>query len=343
MQSQLLTKEENMNKTRFGILVASFLLVVSGMGVMNGECAQKGPAYPAKPITLIVPYTPGGPADLGARAYAEALKNILPHPIVVVNEGGGSTVPAVYKAVSSKPDGYTLLYGATNSFTVVPQLQPAEVPFKGPQDAKPIITAAYVPNIFCVGATQPWQTMKDLLAYAKANPEKIRVTATGMGSGPDIHLSHLEQLAGVKFTHINTPGAAQGITSVLGNQVEALVLNTTPVIPHFKAGKMRILATFTGERLKELDPNAPTLKELGYDVLAEGNLYLIFGPKGLPQNVVDTLYVAFKKAQQTESLKKFFENNGLFTDDRNPNALEKQLQEDYKFYSTFLKQLGLIK
>ena len=332
-----------MNKKRMAAFVTSFLLVVFVVGTMGGECAQKGPEYPTKPITLIVPYTAGGPADLGARTYAEALKAFLPQPIVVVNEGGGSTVPAVFRVISSKPDGYTLLYGATNSFTALPQLQPAEMPFKGPQDARPIITAAYVPNVFCVGANQPYQTMKDLLAYAKANPEKIRVSPTGMGSGPDIHVSHLEVLAGVKFTHVWTPGAAQSVTAVLGNQVEALVLNTTPVLPHVQAGKMRVLATYTRERLKDLDPNAPTLKELGYDVITEGNLYLIFGPKGMPQNVIDTLYDAFKKAQQTDSFKKFLKNNGLFADDRDSKAWEKQLQDDYKFYSTFLRQIGLIK
>jgi len=331
-----------MNRTKIGIMVTAFSLIVLAKGTI-GECAPKGSAYPTKPITLVVPYTPGGPSDLGARAYAEAMKKILPQPVAVVNEGGGSTVPATYRVISSKPDGYTILWGSTNSFTSVPQLQPADVPFKGPQDAKPIITAAYVPNVFCVGANQPYKTMKDLLAYAKANPEKIRVSPTGMGSGPDIHLSHLEMVAGVKFTHIYTAGASPSATAVLGDQIEALVLNTTPVLPHVRAGKMRVLAAYTKERLKDLFPDAPTFKELGYDVITEGNLYVIFGPKGMPQNVVDTLYDAFKKAQQTESYKKFLKNNGMFADDRDSKFWEKQLQDDYKFYATFLKQLGMIK
>jgi len=340
---KLSTKEEDMNKKKIAVLVASFLMMVFVVGLTGGECAQMGPTFPSRPITLVVPYAPGGPVDLGARAYAEALKTLLPQPVAVVNEGGGSTVPATFRVISSKPDGYTILFGSTNSFTSVPQLKPADVPFKGPQDAIPIITAAYVPNVFCVGVNQPWKTMKELLAYAKENPEKIRIAPTGLGSGPDIHLSHLELLAGVKFTHVYTAGAAPCVTAVLGNQLEGLVLNTTPVLPHFRAGKMRILASYTKERLKDIDPNVPTLKELGYDVITEGNYYIIFGPKGMPQNVVDALYEAFRKAQQTESFKQFLQRNGMFTEDYDSKVLEKRLQDDYKFYSTFLKQLGLVK
>ena len=233
-------------------IATMLLLVVFIMSTLVIGCAPKGPAYPVQAITFTVPYAAGGPSDLGARAYADALKTILPQPITVVNKGGASTVPAVFDVVSAKPDGYNLLWGATTSFTTVPQLSPADVPYKGVDAAYPVITLAYVPNVFCVGADQPWKTMKDLITYAKANPEKVRIAPTGLGSGPDVHLSHVELLAGVKFTHVYTTGAAPSVTAVLGNQVEGTVLNTTPVMPQIAAGKTPTAGSFRRQETRYL-------------------------------------------------------------------------------------------
>jgi tripartite-type tricarboxylate transporter receptor subunit TctC len=183
--------------------------------------------------------------------------------------------------------------------------------------------------------------MKDLLAYAKANPGKVRIAHAGIGSPTHTHLAHLEMVAGVDFTDVPQGGAAPAVTAVLGNQIEGLVLNATAVDAQVKAGKMRVLATFTQKRLTDLDPNAPTFKDLGYNVMTEGSTFLVMGPKDLPREVNNILYNAFRKAQQTPAFQNFIKKNLILVDDRGVDEWTKQLQDDYKFYSTFLKQIGL--
>jgi tripartite-type tricarboxylate transporter receptor subunit TctC len=326
-----------MNKAKLSI-VTSMVMAIIAVSFISGVCAT----YPTRSIRLVAPFAPGGPVDLVGRAYAEALKPLLPQPVEVVNKPGGGGVTGTVETITSKADGYTLVLNTSMTVAGTPQLQP-DMPLKGPQDVTPIITGFIVSNVLCVGADQPWKTMKDLLAYAKANPGKVRIAHAGIGSPTHTPLAHLEMVAGVDFTDVPQGGAAPAVTAVLGNQIEGLVLNATAVDAHVKAGKMRVLATFTQKRLADLDPNAPTFKELGYNVMTEGSTFLVMGPRDLPREVNNVLYNAFKKAQQTPAFQNFIKKNLILVDDRGVDEWTKQLQDDYKFYSTFLKQIGLIK
>jgi tripartite-type tricarboxylate transporter receptor subunit TctC len=326
-----------MNKAKLSI-VTSMVMAIIAVSFISGVCAT----YPTRSIRLVAPFAPGGPVDLVGRAYAEALKPLLPQPVEVVNKPGGGGVTGTVETITSKADGYTLVLNTSMTVAGTPQLQP-DMPLKGPQDVTPIITGFIVSNVLCVGADQPWKTMKDLLAYAKANPGKVRIAHAGIGSPTHTHLAHLEMVAGVDFTDVPQGGAAPAVTAVLGNQIEGLVLNATAVDAHVKAGKMRVLATFTQKRLADLDSNAPTFKELGYNVMTEGSTFVVMGPRDLPREVNNVLYNAFKKAQQTPAFQNFIKKNLILVDDRGVDEWTKQLQDDYKFYSTFLKQIGLIK
>ena len=330
-----------MNKVKIS-LVTSMAMAIIAVSMISGECATKQTAYPTRSIKLVAPFAPGGPADLVARAYAEALKPFLPQLIEVVNKPGGGGVTGTIDTITSKADGYSIVLNTSMTIAATPQIQ-TDMPLKGPQDVTPIITGFVVSNVFCVGADQPWKTMKELLAYAKANPGKVRIAHAGIGSPTHTHLAHLEMVAGVDFTDVPEGSAPPAVTAVLGNQVEGLVLNGTAVDAQVKAGKMRVLATFTQKRMADLDPNAPTFKELGYNVMTEGSTFLVMGPKNLPRDVNNILFNAFKKAQQTPAFQNFIKKNLISVDDRGVDEWTKQLQDDYKFYSTFLKQIGLIK
>jgi tripartite-type tricarboxylate transporter receptor subunit TctC len=325
------------SKTIWSVALILFVLA-SVIGTTSG--AQKID-YPTRKVTLIVPNTPGGPTDMMARAYTEALKGIFPQPIEVVNKAGGVQVQGTMEVITAKPDGYKLVLVDTS-----PLFQPIRdpnVPIKGPQDVKPIITAGKAPQVFAVGADQPWKTMKEVLDYAKANPGKIRVGHTGIGTPPQVHLLHLEKVAGVQVTDVPFAGAAPAITALLGKHVEAVSLSLTPVFPHYKSGKLRVLAIYLNQRMPSLDPNIPTLKELGYDVLTDGVSYIVAGPVGMPKEIVNILYDSFKKAQQTPGFQKYLSDSTLVTDDNDSDYWTAELQKQYKFYTHFLKEVGLTK
>jgi tripartite-type tricarboxylate transporter receptor subunit TctC len=330
-----------MNKAKFGFATAMAMAIIA-VSLISGECATKQTPYPTRSIKLVAPFAPGGPVDLVGRAYAEALKPLLPQPVEVVNKPGGGGVTGTVDTITSKPDGYTLVLNTSMTVAATPQLQ-TDMPLKGPQDVTPIITGFIVSNVFCVGADQPWKTMKELLAYAKANPGKVRIAHAGIGSPTHTHLAHLEMVAGVDFTDVPQGGAAPAVTAVLGNQIEGLVLNATAVDAQVKAGKMRVLATYTTKRLTDLDPNAPTFKELGYNVMTEGSTFVVMGPKDLPRDIVNVLYNGFRKAQDAPAFQSFVKKNLILVDDRGVDEWTKQLRDDYKFYGTFLKQIGLLK
>ena len=298
--------------------------------------------YPTRPITFIVPYAPGGPSDLIARAYTDTLKTILPQPLEVVNRAGGATVPGTIEVIKARPNGYTILFGSTNTLMVHPQLN-TDTPFKGPQDVQSIITAGIMPMVFAVGGNQPWKTMKELLDYAKANPGKVVVSLSGIGGGTHIHFMHMLKVTGVNMTYVPNDGAGPAVTQLLGGHAQATCLNLAPLVPHVRAGRARLLAFFLEERMKSFDPSIPTFKELGYDVITEGNTYVIGGPKGMPKEIIAILHDSFRKAQQTEKFQKFLKDNAIVTDDRGADYWDPELQKQFKWYTGFLKEINLMR
>jgi tripartite-type tricarboxylate transporter receptor subunit TctC len=329
-----------MYKNRIARFAAAAILGMSLVLMISATAAQADD-YPSRMITLIIPSPAGGPTDLLGRAYTEALKGILPQPIEVVNKGGGAQIPATVEVINSKPDGYKLILTSTFPMTVQPLRNP-DLPIKGPQDILPIITGGTLPIIFAVGADQPYKNMQEVLDYAKANPGKLRVAHVGIGTEPYVHLKNLEKVAGVQMTDVPFKGAAPVITAVLGGHIEAVVFSMAAVAPHHRAGKMRVLGVFRDERL-EAFPDIPTMKELGYDVMTEGLTFIVAGPVGLPKETLDTLYTSFKKAQQDPNFQKFIKDRIIIANDLGTDYWNAELQKQYKFYTGFLKEIGLTK
>lgn len=317
------------------------LVIVLLASVIDSQSAPRI-EYPKRMVTLVIPNPAGGPTDLMGRAYVEALKGIFPQPIEVVNKGGAAQIPATVQVINAKPDGYTLVLTGTFPMTVQPQRNP-DLPIRGSQDIKPIITGGTIPIVFAVGANQPWKTMKEVLDYAKANPGKIRVAHVGIGTEPYIHLLSLEKSAGVQMTDVPFDGAAPAATALLGGNVEAIAFSVAAVLPHYRAGRVRVLGIFLDERMNAFDPNVPTMKELGYNTLTEGLTFVVAGQVGLPKEIVNIVYDSFKKAQQTPTFQKFLSNTMIVTNDRGTDYWTAELSRQYKFYTGFLKEIGLTK
>jgi len=320
-----------------GILVLVGLMILPvGGGAPEAEAA----AFPERPVEIIVGFPAGGVMDLVTRALADATKAHFPQALVVSNKPGGAGMIGMAQVYKAKPDGYTLgLFGDTG-ILISPQLM-TDLPFKGPGDFAFIIKTCILPEVFVVGPKVPWKTMKELLDYAKANPGKIRVGHSGIGTTGHIHMIDLAYEAKVKFTDVPYPGAAPSITAVMGGHVESSVLAVQPaILNNVKAGQMKILATWNAKRLAEL-PEVPTLKELGYNTMTQGSYYSIGGPKGMPGDVVDALYDAFRKGMQSASYQKFAKDNIYILDYKGKGDLHREFDDSYKFFTESLKKWGL--
>ncbi len=318
-----------------GIVLATVILTVLSGGLLLAA------EYPIKPVQLIVCFPPGGPADLSARALAEAVKPFFPKPLAVVNKPGGGGVLGTSELVAAAPDGYTLGQVDISSVAASPHLQ-AGLPYKGPGDVQYIISHVTAQNGFAVKADAPWKTMKDMIEYAKANPGKLRIGNSGIGSTTHLHFLSLKVL-GVPMTEVPFAGAAPCFTALLGGHIEGLVLNLAPILPHVKAGKLKWLAVFTEERVTDAPElkDVPTFKELGYKVITEGTAYSIAAPKGTPQKVLDLLYDSLLKAEKSDYFQKFGRDNLLAVELKGPADLKKEAEKAYAFYGDFIEKSGL--
>lgn len=316
---------------------SQFLSVVALLFLLAVACAPAKPAFPDKPITVVVPFAAGGIQDLLGRKLADLVKSTLGQPVSVVNRAGGSGVVGTVEVLQSKPDGYNLVQASTATMAITPHV--AETPYKGPADYTPLIKIANVPFVFAVKSDAPWKTMKEALDYAKANPKKLRVGNAGTGSTPHLLLEVLKDRAGVDMTHVPFSGSGEAIPALLGGHVEALVLPGTDIISHVRAGTAKILGDFE-EKRNPAYQDVPTMKELGYDI-TRGTYHFVIAPKGTPDDVAKILHDAYKKAMDTDDYKKFAADSLLTTDYKTGADLAKELDGDYVFFADLVKKLNL--
>lgn len=293
--------------------------------------------YPTRPITVIVPYPPGGSADMIARLLADTMKSHIRQPVVVTNRPGGQGTIGTAEVARGNPDGYTLVLSAVATLTVQPHRQ--DLPYNTPDDYEPIINAANVPIVFSVHAGTPWKTMKEALDFARANPGKIRVGTPGNGSMGHLTLVSLNKAAKINMAHVPYASASEFIPSMLGGHIEAGNVHPPEVQPHVKAGTIRVLAAFE-EKRDPTFPEAPTFRELGLD-LTLGVYHPLVGPKGLPPEIKKKLYEAAKKAIEDPAFSKPVSDRGFVLDTRDPDALRQKLWASYRANGEIIKELGL--
>ena len=311
------------------------LFLLSFLGTVGFAQAQ-GPAYPRKPVKFIVPASAGAAADLAARTLAEAMKPFFPQPIAVINKPGGAASVGTAEVVQSPADGYTVGQGYGPAVCLQPYLN-KDLPYKGPADIQSIVSMGNAPIVIASKTDAPWKTLQEMVAYAKANPGKIRSGSSGIGGMSHIMLEELKRTAGVDITHVPFAGAAPSVPALLGGHIEISMANPTPFLPHVHSGAMRILGVFEDKRI-DIFPDSPAVQELGYAVHNIGTYYFIFAPKGTPKNAVQMLYEAFLKAEKTEAYQKWCKENGMLLDYKGPEDLKKILDNDYAFYADLLKR-----
>ena len=263
--------------------------------------------WPTKPITLIVPFPPGGTTDVLARALGEKLSQSLGQPVIVESKpGAGATLGADYVA-KSKADGYTLLVGAVHH-TIATSVY-KKLPYDFQKDFAPITTVALVPNVLVVNASTPVKNVAELVALAKAQTGKLTYGSNGNGTAQHLIGTQFQNLTATEIVHIPYKGSGPLATDLLGGQITMSFDTVTPVLQHIKGGKLRPLAVTTAKRSSAL-PDVPTLDEAGLNGFNIGNWFGILAPAATPKDIVARLNSEMVKVIQSPEFKKRMDEIG---------------------------------
>ena len=280
---------------RAGLLALALLAGVVPAGAQE--------PYPARPVTIVVPFPPGGLADVTARPLAAALERGLKQPVVVTNKAGAAGAVGMQSVAVAKPDGYTLLLGLV-SVSIIPEVDGlfGRPPAYTRDQLVGIARLNADPPLLVVNAELPWRSLKELLEDARKRSGEITYASSGIYGASHVPMEMLLHAAGgLRMRHLPTTGGAPATTAVLGKHAALWASPPALAIPHVKAGKLRALATWGATRLAAL-PEVPTLKELGYDV----EYYLwagLFAPRGIPPAVLKTLRDGTRQAVQDPEFK----------------------------------------
>jgi tripartite-type tricarboxylate transporter receptor subunit TctC len=264
--------------------------------------AAQAQQYPSKPITMIVPFPPGGVADIVGRPLAAQMEKSLKQPVVVTNRTGAGGAVGMAAVAKSAPDGYTILM-ALSSISIFPVSDRimGRTPAYEMKDFAPIALVTADPTVLVVSADSPWKTLQEFVASAKAYPGKINYSSSGVYGTLHVAMEIFAHAAGIKLFHVPYQGGGPAVTALLGGQVHALASGPAAAIGQIKAGKMRALASWSTERLALL-PEIPTFKELGYD--AEFYIWSgVFAPAAVPSPVLDRLRAAVREAATSPEFK----------------------------------------
>ncbi|MED5621910.1 tripartite tricarboxylate transporter substrate binding protein [Ideonella sp. BN130291] len=252
--------------------------------------------WPAKPITLVVPFPPGGTTDVLARALGEKLQAALGQPVVIENKpGAGATLGADIVA-KARPDGYTLLMGAVHH-TIATSVY-KKLPYGFEKDFAPITMVALVPNVWTVSADAPANDVKSMVALAKAAKAPMTYGSNGMGTAQHLIGTQVAAMTGIELVHVPYKGSGPLTTDLIGGQLNMSFDTLTPVLPHIKAGKLKALAVTTAKRSSTL-PHVPTLEEAGLKGFDLGTWFGVLAPAATPKEVVARLNTEMVKIIQT--------------------------------------------
>jgi tripartite-type tricarboxylate transporter receptor subunit TctC len=291
-------------------------------------------AWPTKTVTIVVPFPAGGTTDVLARAISNKLSSAIGQSVIVDNKpGAGATLGADLVAKASA-DGHTLLMGAVHHTVASNYYKNLRYNFE--KDFAPITTVALVPNVMTVSAKSPYNTVKDLIAAGKANPDKISYGSNGNGTAQHMIGTQFEMETGVKVLHVPYKGSAPLTTDLLGGQVDMSFDTITPVLPFIKEGKLKPLAVTTAKRSSTL-PNVPTLQEAGVPNVAIGTWFGLLAPAATPKPVVARLNAEIVKIIQSPEFKKQMADIGAEPVGNKSEEMAKQIKEETEKFARLVK------
>jgi len=318
------------------------LILISALFLVFAATAPAQEKYPARAIELVVPFAPGGTADVGVRSYSDNLSKLLGVPVNVVNRAGGTGIQGTTYVAKGKKDGYTILATTDTPLLVMPVISSKEVTYDPLKDFIPIGYFGYAPSIFAVRSDSPFKTLADLVDYARKNPGKLKNASTGLGAEARFNLDLLCHKENIKIPSIPFESGGQAVTALLGGHTDMSSNSLASLSPHLKAGKIRGLAISMKTRHPEF-PNIPTTGELKYPDVNFVVWLAVFAPTGVPKQVVDTLIPAVEKAFKAPEVIQRGSNAGLIIDYMGPDETKKLMETGIQLVKQVAAEAGLIK
>ena len=286
--------------------------------------------YPSKPIRLVVPFAAGGTTDLMARIVAEPLGKLLGQTVVVDNKAGGGGVLGASEVARAAADGYTLGLATASSNATNPAINP-KVPYDPLRDFSPITNMAATPNVLAINPAFPAKDFAGLLAELRRKPGQYDYASSGTGGIGHLQMELFKNLTQTFIVHIPYSGGGPALRDTLGGQVMIIFDNLPSALPHIKDKRLIAMAVATPERLPEL-PGVPTFKELGLEPVNRPAFYGIYGPKGMPKELVQKLNAALLKVLQDPAVIKRIEATGSKVIGNTPEQFAQQLKAEFEVY-----------
>ncbi|QEZ46850.1 tripartite tricarboxylate transporter substrate binding protein [Cupriavidus oxalaticus] len=293
--------------------------------------------WPARPIQLLIPYPPGGSADLLARPVAARLQEKLGQPVVLdYRPGAGGTI-ATQALARAKPDGYTLIM-VLAAHAINASLYP-KLPYDTRKDFAPVSLVANLPMILAGSSSLRANNVQELIAEARANPGKLTFASAGNGNTGHLAGELFDSVAGIKMTHVPYKGSAQVVTAMLSGEVQLTFDSISTTLPHVKSGKLRALAV-TGSQRAAVAPDVPTLAEAGVPGISITGWYAVLAPAGTPQPLVDRLSTEIATVLRQPELKATLATNGYEPVGSTPAALRTHIDAEINRWSKVVKDSG---
>lgn len=323
-----------MNK-RFASLAAA-LIAATGLLVSHPVFAQK---FPARPITIIVPYPPGGLIDLVARVVQVPLQAQLGQPVVIENHSGAGGNVGAEVVARSAPDGYTLLL-ANPSLAISPSIY-RKLNYRPIEDLAYVGRYGAVPNVLVVNPSVPAKTAQELIAYVKANPGKLNYGSPGYGTSPQLSSELFKSMSGTFIVHIPFRGAGPAIVALLGGEIQMMIDNIPPQVPLIKSGKVRALAVTSLKRVNVL-PDVPTMDEIGLKGYEVNSFFGLAARAGTPRESILRLNQALNMASRDPKLREALESRGATIVEGSPEDFLNFVKAEIAKFAPVVKRAGVV-